>query len=200
MKGHVFILKSKCKSVLEFSKTQDQLVRYVTTHFKRSEDIKWMIKNLKETEFEEPKMPTKYNNADINKLMFNKMVENFMSREASYDEAKSKIWEIIWDQCSKALQTKLESLKEFLNMAKENNCVDLLKEIKRLMYQHDGNDYTPLTIYNAKLNSLICKQGSKETVHHYYTRFKGMMDISSIIVVRMEMKLAWFTSNWNRME
>ena len=109
MKRYTFQIKSKSKSVLDFSHTQEQLVRYVMAHFKRSEDIKWMIKNLEDRKFEEPTMPTKHSNVDINKLMFNKLVEQQMAREASYDEAKSKIWEVIWDQCSKALQNKLES-------------------------------------------------------------------------------------------
>ena len=55
MKGHVFRLRSETKSVLEFTKTMEQLIRYVTANYKRSDDIKWMLKNMEETKFEIPK-------------------------------------------------------------------------------------------------------------------------------------------------
>ena len=46
--------------------------------------------------------------------------------------------EVIWDQSSRALQNKLESVNDYITMA-ENN---------------DGNDYSPITIYQAKLTFL----------------------------------------------
>ena len=45
------------------------------------------------------------------------------------------------------------------------------------MYTDESTDYEPITAYNAKLNSLICRQGTRETVNRYYTRLKGVIEV-----------------------
>ena len=75
MNGHIFSLKSESKSVLEFTKTQEQLIRYASSTYKRSEDIKWMIRNLEDKVFDEPEEPTKFRNATVREKVFNKMIE-----------------------------------------------------------------------------------------------------------------------------
>ena len=52
-----------------------------------------MIKNLTEKEFDKPAQPTKYKNPDVAKMVFNKMVEDFISRQNGYvyEEAKLMI-------------------------------------------------------------------------------------------------------------
>ena len=136
-----------------------------------------MIKNLKDMVFDKPTRPENIKDDDIKERIFNKRIDNYITRTDYYAELKFKLWEVIWYQCSKALQTKLESLGSFEEMVQNNNCARLLREIKRLMYQYDRKDYKPITIYYAKLNALICHQGRNETINNYYTRLKGAIDV-----------------------
>ena len=61
------------------------------------------------------------------------MVDNYIDRKAYYEEAKCKMWEVIWYQCSRPLQTKLESMKEYSTISTKNDCVELLKSIKKYL-------------------------------------------------------------------
>ena len=173
----VFRLRSKSSSVLEFNRTQEELVQYVSIAYKQSEDIKWMVKNLEDKKFEEPKVPTKYKNDRVRDEVFKKSIDIFIARKTSYEEAKSKLWEVIWYQCTKRLQSKLESNDEYWKMAQVNDCAGLLTLIRKLMFTDENNNYEPISVYNAKLNSLICRQGEKETVNKYYNRFKGVIEV-----------------------
>ena len=177
MNGHIFLLKSETKSVLQFTRTQEQLIRYFSCTYKRSEDMKWMIKNLEDREFEEPEEPTKFRSEVVKDKVFHKLIEMYIAREQAYEEAKSKLWEVIWYQCTKGLQTKLESDENFEEMSENNDCARLLRHIRMYMYTDDNNDYKPITFYNAKLNSMTCRQGTMESVNNYYTRLKGLIEV-----------------------
>ena len=177
MKGHVFQLRSESNSLLQFTKTQEQLVRYVTSHCKRSLDIKWMVKHLEEKVFSEPVEPTNIINTKVKERVFEKMIDAYMAKQSQYDEDKSKVWEVVWDQCSKAMKAKLEGEAKFPEWMKTNDCVHLLKCIKKFMYQHDNSDYEPLSMFSAKWNAMKCKQGRWESTNNYYTRFKGVIEV-----------------------
>ena len=64
-------------------------------------------------------------------------------------------------------------------MVHDNDCVNLLKVIKKLMYQYESTTYSPIVAYHAKLNSLVCKQGKKESVQYYYNRLENLKEVLS---------------------
>lgn len=177
MKGHVFQLKSESKSISQFKRTQEQLVRYANRRYKRCDDIKHLIKNLKEKEFKEPEEPSGIINPKVREKIFEKRIDLYVSKCDAYDENKSSLWEVIWSQCSKAMQNRLESNFDLDKMMETNDCVELLKTIRKLMYTQEGSDYEPISIYYAKVNSLICRQGKYESVNNYYTRLTAVVDV-----------------------
>ena len=179
MKGHVFQLKSESRSILQFTKTQEQLVRYATVEFKKCEAIKKMIKTLQESVIPEPTESTTIKSDKVRERVFEEKIKSYVQKQESYEENKSKLWDVIWDQSSDALQHKLESLTGYEKILEEVDCATLLQSIKKLMYQQQGSDYLPITIYEAKLNSLICRQGKKESLNRYYTRLKGHIEVLS---------------------
>ena len=179
MKGHVFQLRSETKSLLQFSKTMEQLVRWATLKFKYSDDIKWMLKNLEDRVFSEPEIPVHIKNDKVRERVFDKMIDLYVAKEEAYGDQKSDIFEVIWGQCSEALHSKIETNSSYKDILKVNDCVELLKVIKKYMYSYNATEYEPIIIYNAKLNSLLCKQGTKESVNNYYNRLKGMKEVLS---------------------
>ena len=152
-------------------------MRYATVEYKKCEEIKKMIKTLTDTEIAEPEELTKIKNKKVREKVFDEKIKSYIQKQEVYDENKSKLRDVIWDQCSGVLQTKLESDTEYLKMIGDSDCAKLLRKIKKLMHHQDGNNYTPINIYKAKLGSLICCQGKKETVNRYYNRMKNLIEI-----------------------
>ena len=95
MKGHVFQLRSEAKSILQFKRSQEQLVRYANKKFKRCDDIKYLIRNLKEKKFVEPEEPEGIVNPKVREKIFEKRIDLYVSKCDAYEENKSTLWETI---------------------------------------------------------------------------------------------------------
>ena len=96
MKGNIFQLRSESKSLMQFLRMQDQLVRYCKVQFtKYSDNIKWMLKNLEERTFPEPVERKDITSVKVRERVFEKMIDLWMVRQEAYDNAKFAMFEVI---------------------------------------------------------------------------------------------------------
>ena len=103
------------------------MVRYCTVKFtKYSDDIKWALKHLEKRKFPEPVERKDITNDKVRERIFEKMIDLWMVRQEAYDNAKSSMFEVIWTQCSQAMQSKIESNDYYENMVHDNDCVNIL--------------------------------------------------------------------------
>ena len=92
MKGHVFQLKSESKNVLQFTKSQEQLVRWATSNCKRADDIKKMIKTLDDSVIEVPSKDTKILDDEVRQQVFTQKIKLYVEKTEVYADNKSKMW------------------------------------------------------------------------------------------------------------
>ena len=113
------------------------------------------------------------------KLIYSKQYDIFDTRENTYRLNMGPLYNLIWGQCSKAMQTKLKSMNTFRNIHTNKRCDILLKIIQGIMFHFETKDYLALGLKKAIVNYYACVQRKKETCACFLARFKSNMDVLS---------------------
>ena len=87
-----------------------------------------------------------------------------------------KAYALIWDNyCSKDLQIALKEMPDYDSVVNKEPLI-LLERIEQLMHTPERAKYTSLTMVKILSNFLKCRQGEKESLMDYLSRFKSERD------------------------
>ena len=86
-----------------------------------------------------------------NKYLFKAQIASFVAREEKYVANKGKAFAVIYGQCNKALQHKLQARKDFENVIK-GNPIKLLDAIAEHSMSYVENKYPYSTALDAIKN------------------------------------------------
>ena len=101
----------------------------------------------------------------------------YLAKQEEFDHLWVKAYSLIWDSyCSKEIQVALQELPDFSKKIKRDP-LELLQRIKKLMHTPEKAKYPSLTMVEILSNFLRCKQGDKESLLDYLTRFKCERDV-----------------------
>ena len=89
----------------------------------------------KEFEFTKPIKPNPPTQEDED--IYKERVKIYVSRKDRYEENKDKLYSIIWGQCSNAMQSKLQNKTTFQDIDDNGQCLNLLKEIKGIIFNFE---------------------------------------------------------------
>ena len=92
---------------------------------------------------------------------------------ANWAKAYSLIWE---NYCAKAVQVAIKEMPDY-DTRIHNEPLELLREIESLMHTPEQAKYPQLTLVEVLLSFLKIKQGDKEDLLDYLSRFKSEMDV-----------------------
>ena len=84
-----------------------------------------------------------------------------------YKQNKASFYSIVWGQCSPALQAKLKALKGYKNMQVSRDSLQLLIEIKNIVFCFNTQMYLLLALDNAMINLYKLKQHKEKTNADY---------------------------------
>ena len=88
-----------------------------------------------------------------------------------------KAYALIWDNyCSKDLQVALKEMPDYDSVIKKEPLA-LLERIEQLMHTPERAKYPSLTTVEILSNFLKCRQGEKESLVDYLSRFKSERDV-----------------------
>ena len=94
-----------------------------------------------------------------------------------YKENKSKLYSVIWGQCSDTMKKKLKALKAYKDLSDDSDSLKLLKEIKGILYWFDTRDNLYSSMHDAKVAFYTNKQGKDESNSDYLSRFKDIYKV-----------------------
>ena len=101
----------------------------------------------------------------------------YVSQKERYVENKDKLYSVIWGQCSDSIQSSLQSKHTFSRIDESRDCLELLKEIKGIMYNFESQQYPVVSMHQVLQKYFNTKQGKFESLTEYYKRFKTTVDI-----------------------
>ena len=186
LKEHYF----DCNSYNEADRyitTKDAIVQYMGTLY--GGDIRMTLDKGKVYEIPKPKDPIKEKGlqdimSDDKKTVirkaedqldysvrktFEKELTNYVQRKETLQRDMEKAYTIIYGQCSVQLQHKLKNSEKWETISSTQNVINLLELIKMIVYKYKEEQYTPLSIHNAKSAFYKFNQGDL-TLNEYRVR------------------------------
>ena len=101
----------------------------------------------------------------------------YQDKVEKYDNLWIKTYALIWDNyCSKEVQIALKEMPDFDTTINKEPLV-LLERVEQLMHKSEQAKYPSLTTVEILSNFSKCKQGDKESLVDYLSRFKSERDV-----------------------
>jgi hypothetical protein len=156
IKGFVFDCAAG-KQADRYNTTIWEITAYAGRTYDYGGDIRWSIKNEKKYE------PTKPNDVGAtatatDKRIWEKEIDEYVRRKAKLTAKCAKLYSLILGQCIEHMVAKLESLDDFKEIERRLDVIKLMKAIKGVSYQFEGQTYqgndkrqTPRNVSNTRL-------------------------------------------------
>jgi hypothetical protein len=175
LNGHVYEVHNEAFKANQFQKTTRAIVAYVNRTMKHGNNMRFIIENLTDVNFD-ALIPTepKTGNVKVDEMMLQQAVSLFMNGKDQYEMNKNALYTIIWEQCSEALQAKIEGTTQYEDYAPISCPIGLLEHIKQASLQFENVTYTTAAVDNAKLALYSFYQTKQDTLHQYYLKFKDL--------------------------
>jgi hypothetical protein len=174
------------KTATDYEKTTEYLINYIRKTYTQGNDIATALEDLKEFDLndQKPKLSkstaTDADEARLEdeqlKLEFKIQYESWNKRKEAYIQNKTKAYAFLWEQCSKALQNKIESMSDFATGIK-NNPIELLKSIKQHAMNFQEHKYEMCILADAFKALFNLRQKEMESLTDYTKRFKTARDV-----------------------
>ena len=179
------------KTSESFNKIRDAIITKIQKTFADSVDVVASLEGKTKKVYDEPSMPeAATEGTDAEKARKDRLAEKkweilftrYQDKTEKFEALWIKAFALIWDTyCSKEIQVALKEMPDFADQVDKNPLV-LLERIETLMHTPERAKYPSLTTVEVLHNFLKCKQGERESLIDYLSRFKSERDILFRIV------------------
>ena len=183
---HVYTVGS-AKQASEYQTNTKFILNHIAITFKEGHDIATALKERTEMNFstlmpqmkqsESTDKTVKAIEQEQFKILYQAEIKAYVERQECYRANKSTAYALIWKQCNKALQAKLQTRTDF-NSTVEGNPIELLKAIEEHSVSYQDKRYPYSTVYDAMKNLLNIRQKDDESLIDYTARFKSVRDVA----------------------
>ncbi len=152
---------------------------YMQRTMDHGEDIVTALRQKKDIGFNQmiSNLPIVKETATNNqKLAGQRRVQKIIDREGIYEINKTKAFGIIYGQCTRSLQNKLEEQKDYLTKI-YNNPIETMAAIKELCYGYQPAKYPMSSVINALRALCNIKKRDDESLNDYQQQFLSARDI-----------------------
>lgn len=167
--GHIYDYNGE-RSPDMFIRTTKEIANYIgRTSKSYSSDFALGIEELKLKELTEPTQPDPTNPIALEKWKYE--YKEFKNKEQEYINFRSNLYNLVFGQCTDALQSRLRSHDDF-NKNKQDG-IELLKMIKSIIHTFEEHQ-EPADSYDViKEGFYTLKQGKYMSLSKYYEIFKA---------------------------
>ena len=121
MNGHVFEMFAEGASTVQFTRTCEQLEGYVLRNYKYATDLQSVIRNMEQCVIDVPEDPIaeKDDQGNTNpisesmKYIWHSELKDHVTRVRMLRENSTSLFSVIWSQCSKPMQSKVNTADTF---------------------------------------------------------------------------------------
>lgn len=159
-----------------YTKTTKEIAEYVGRTYKYGADIRMAIETLIVPTFSEPTDPPKEASRTQVRI-WEKRVNEFVKKETHLEENIKTIYSLIFGQCTEAMRAKLESISSHQTIAAASDGIELMKNIKTVMYNFQSQKYAPLALHESKKRFYALTQDKHTTVTVYLERFQNSVEV-----------------------
>ena len=181
LNGHVFEVHSETTRTNQFSRSCEEIRKYVSREYDYGGDMAKIIEDEAEMQFDGLKPiypkgdPEEIDKTDLR--IWEKEVDEFVKRKTAYTRNKQALYMIIWGQCSDTMQARPRSLDKFAKIESTKNCLALLKEIKAITYKFESQRYLHEAAFEALQSFYQIRQHQHQTNSEYLQKFRNMVNV-----------------------
>jgi len=192
MNGHVFQIHSERTDPQQFDKTLEALSEYAMKTLKYPGDLVPFFKDLNVPVIPpvadlpeivitlDPTTGNEVHRTTISafaKRTWENEADDWFSRTKLVKQHLKSLYSVAWGQCSKTMKAKLKTHDEFTDKDLLADCAWLLKEIKAITFQFEGQRYLFLSLDDAHSDLCAYHQGPDESLTAYHNTFKNKVDV-----------------------
>lgn len=180
------------KQAADFETTTEFLINHIKKTFNFGNDIGTELETYEEFDLSKYRPTLKVSNdqdeakrESENKqyeIEFKAEFDAFMKRKQSLETNKTKAYAFLWEQCSKAMQNKIEARSNYDKVDTDNimikgHPIHLLKAIKEHALSYQEHRYEMSILLDSLRGVLNLKQKDGESLQDYTKRFKTARDV-----------------------
>ena len=165
-----------------YEKFKEKLINYVGREFKNADDILPMLREgiNPQTDFETKHLPKPLSTADANneikKALLKERIKMYIARESQLEENVTKLYNIIWGQCTDQLQSAIKYQSDYEKKSKEKDVLWLLKKLQKETAGLDSLGNKHVNLIKALKAMLDLQQGETEGNDNYVRRLKASVE------------------------
>ena len=164
------------KQTSSFELMLDKLATYIGGKFEHGGELLISIKTLAPVVMPTPD-PYANSATDVEKEIWKLDLVAWVKKRNKIADNLKRCYAIIWGQCTEFMKAKLQASANFAVMENTQCSIDLLKEIKGLVYKFDGQRYHPQALVDACDRFHRFFQGREMTNPQYLARFKSLVSV-----------------------
>lgn len=159
---------------VKFNESKKNLIDYIGTKYGF---INCIIEKEEEPNFRAPPVPTAAeiaaDGAEIVRTRYNADYQSFRKKTDAYEDAKPKVFSLLWSLCTTAMRNQLKSFDNFSIFNENKDALQLWLHIQHVSLAGsavDQNSVKRKTDAHFRFNRF--KQGKSESIGEFYERFQ----------------------------
>jgi hypothetical protein len=175
-------------NVSDFNEVTKYLLNHIQKTYVHGGDIQTAMKERKEFDFA-THMPTKQystsSSVEVRQLedeaheaVFKAEIQQFVKRKDNYMSNRSKVYALLWQQCARTMQNKIQARSDFTSKI-ENDPIKLLNAIEEHALSYEETKYDMSSISDAMRQLLTIRQKDDEDLITYTERFKTVVNVAT---------------------
>ena len=171
---------SAAKQASDFSTITKYLINHIRKTYKFGDDIGKALEDkapfnipvptLKQSNATEAEMKAMENKSY--EILYKAEIEAMVDRKQEYESNIGRAYALLFGQCNKAMQHKIQARMDYESTIK-GNPIQLLKAIEEHSISYQENKYEMHIILDAMRNFINLKQADDESLINYTARFKS---------------------------
>jgi len=152
MNGHVFQCFNERDDKKQFAKTVESLGEYIAKNLKFPGNLAPLTRDLTLPFIPRPQHLDDDERDPLTIAIWKKNVDSYCVRVDYLESNLKTVFAVIYGQCSELMKAKLKSLDNFEEKEHACDCVWILKAIKVITYQFEGQRFPYLSLDDARTN------------------------------------------------
>ena len=159
----------------QFITTTKEIQNYVGRTFKNAGVITAAIGNLALPVMIEPEEPDDQDDR-VEMKKWKRSYDRYYKGKQDLAEHVMTLYNLVWGQCSDAMQQKIESMVTYQAIYQANDGIALLLAIKNTTYDHQSQKYRVESIMDAHYRLVTLRQNTL-TTQQYYEQFNNALSV-----------------------
>jgi Zinc knuckle len=174
LKGFIFDYGDPKQSDL-YTQSKKELAEYVGRTMTYGNDISNSITKLALSTVKLPDEPQPIPPATVlskaQDKIYDKELVEYVKRKIMLETNVNTLYNIVWGQCTDALREKLKALSTYSTMSTKGEGINLLVEIRDLVYKREKDKDAWHSYYEATLQLYVFRQGNNLSNEQYHQKF-----------------------------